>query len=283
MKQTNKLKMIAAIAVSILSFTITGCSSDELYGFDDNFSEYGNEEILSFNNDLFLSISTSDFYLMTDVDYLNLSKAIARIENDFNNGATQMSNNGIYNISDTLYMLAYTTLENKQLFLSSLSSDKTKRKKNNNRELNFTISGKDCVGQAIAYSLYPNKVDSINSILANHFSNYYSNGIPYASLETAFDLCGANYSKNTNLYVVTNSYDVVIIKPTQGDYHAMNINSVVYDSETGSYIVWCRDKNYNDVPFVFYGTSLPRNFYNNSNQYKMLCFYHLTKKTNSNQ
>lgn len=36
MKQINKLKMIAAMAVSILSFTITSCSSDDFYGFEQN-------------------------------------------------------------------------------------------------------------------------------------------------------------------------------------------------------------------------------------------------------
>ena len=35
MKQTNKLKMIAAMAISVLSFTITGCSSDDFFGLEE--------------------------------------------------------------------------------------------------------------------------------------------------------------------------------------------------------------------------------------------------------
>jgi len=35
MKHTNKMKIIAAMAMSVLSFTITGCSSDDFYGFDE--------------------------------------------------------------------------------------------------------------------------------------------------------------------------------------------------------------------------------------------------------
>ena len=48
MKQTNKLKMIAAMAISVLSFTITGCSSDDFFGLEEmDDTSLGQNDILN--------------------------------------------------------------------------------------------------------------------------------------------------------------------------------------------------------------------------------------------
>lgn len=284
MKRKNSFFKLALFAF-VISVSVVSCSNDEFFGFDSDFSYYDNEKNLSFDNELFLNISTSDFRQMTNTDYLNLSKAIARIENDFNNGIAKESKGYTYNMSNTLYTLAYTTLDNTRHFFATISSNTTKRVKNNNREVVFEINGKDCVGQAIAYSLYPGKADSINSILANNFSNYFSNGIPYLSLDTAFDKCGANYTPYSRLYTTetntSSSYDVLIIKPSSGDYHAMNILSV---AECGPYFeVYAHDKNYDGIYFYANRATFPATFHNGDNDYQMISSYHLTKKKISNK
>lgn len=279
MKQTNKLKMIATMAVSItVALFTSSCSNDDFGAFDFYLDEKDNTNILlSFDNEPYLSISTSDYKKMTNTDFENLSFAINRIKKS---GATFDTNSIYYNISDTLFLVAYSTLHNTQNFYSNYNN-KLKRIKNNNREGSFVITGKDCVGQAIAYSLYLD-VDNTNSILAQEFTNYYSQGVPYDNLEEAFDKCGANHTRNTTLYdTSTNTSitsDVLIIKPENGDYHAMNILSVqIINNE---YYVYARDKNYSSVCFVVNGASLPRLFWNGGNKFTMDCYYHLTKKTN---
>lgn len=280
MKQTNVVKVIATMAVSVLSFTITSCSSDNFYGFDFNLDEYDNtNNLLKFNNEPFLNISTSDFNKMTDSDYKNLSNAICRIKNNFGNGTFLETQSINYNISDSLFLLAYSTLENTQNFCLSFTNKLNKRAKTNNREESFVISGKDCVGQAIAYSLSLD-IDKTNSILANKFKDYYSSGVPYESLEDAFAECNANNTANTTLYDTNTSTsstkDVLIIKPEDDDYHAMNILSIQNDNNI--YHVYARDKNYSSVCFDLNGSSLPRLFWNGGNKFTMVCYHHLTKK-----
>lgn len=46
MKQTNKLKMIAAMAVSVIGVLfVTSCSNDELFGFDDYYMDDNNKKL----------------------------------------------------------------------------------------------------------------------------------------------------------------------------------------------------------------------------------------------
>lgn len=286
--KTNRLKRIAGITAGIMAALFAAsCSSDAFFGFDDDLTNnhYDNNSFKSFANESFISISTSDFRQMTNVDFLNLNTAITRIESDFNKDIAKGSRGYMYNMTDTLFNLAYTVLDNTRKFFAAFSSDNTiKRVKNKNREVVFEIRGTDCVGQAIAYSLYPEKADSINSILANYFPSYNSRGVPYDSIEVAFDLCRANYSSNSQLYTTntstSNTSDVLFIEPPKGDYHAMNIISVTYKDNI--YTVLAHDKNFDEIEFYTYSDYFPVRFKNNDICYKMISAYHLTKKVTSN-
>ena len=279
MKKVEKFKLSMTMAVCfIVALFATSCSNDYFFGFDSGYSNFSDDyaSVRLFATEPFLSISTSNLEEMDDADFNSLSKAITRIESSFNNG-TLINDRGMsYNLSDTLFSLAHNTIVNTRNFFTMYSSS-IKRVKNLNGEGNFYISGYDCVGQAIAYALNLN-VDSINNILANSFPNYYSSGIPCNMIETAFSICGSNFSKFTNIAGYSGNYDVLLIKPISGgDSHAMNILSIHYNTQSLCYTVYARDKNFSSVFFYVYGDCLPQRFYDNSNGFFMNSYYHLTK------
>lgn len=262
MKQTNKLKMIAAMAVSVaIALFTNSCSNDEFYGFEHEY-DYDNNYTSSFihNNNLvfteYLDITSTNHKTMVENDFETINKAIIRIELLCDVDSINKQFKRDLNMSDSLFHLASRIINNTRNFHVSFNSGKIKRNKNNNRE-GFIISGHDCVGQAIAYK-FSFSADSINSILANKYPNYYSKGIPYKKLEEAFDECDISYSKGTSIDGV-NSYNILIIKPVGStDYHAMNIISSGYSFSYLKYYIHALDKNNDWVEFLLDGNSLPR-------------------------
>ena len=193
---------------------------------------------------------------MVENDFETINKAIIRIELLCDVDSINKQFKRDLNMSDSLFHLASRIINNTRNFHVSFNSGKIKRNKNNNRE-GFIISGHDCVGQAIAYK-FSFSADSINSILANKYPNYYSKGIPYKKLEEAFDECDISYSKGTSIDGV-NSYNILIIKPVGStDYHAMNIISSGYSFSYLKYYIHALDKNNDWVEFLLDGNSLPR-------------------------
>ena len=247
--------------VMLLSATFTGiaaisCSSDEFYGFEEGFDN--NKAITyGFVSDTlsFLDISSTDTRRMSEYDYDAIYLATKRIEQILNRSIQLDSiKNYVYlNMSDSIFAFALNTIKNTKTFYQSFNNKK--RNKNNNREEGFSISGKDCVGQAIAFH-FNKDVDSINAILSSHFANYVSNGVPYALLEDAFGYCDINSTVQTN--IGSGGKTILIIKPVGSDYHAMNMLNAGYDFDESCYYIQARDKNNSSVFFKLNGSSLPR-------------------------
>lgn len=233
MKQTNKLKMIAAMAVSFFSFTITGCSSDELYGFDD----YG-------------SFSSNDIWNNSTQynDYTSLASYLSKI-------SFYVDNNGCFHITDSydkkmgLSKDVYDNLVNMMYYTNDLiNSDKTKRTKNNNREGGLSRTP-DCFLHTLSHyghgapsygqialdcdTLFPEwrkyGVPSVvqDSILRKHSVSYQSstNGFSYniADLDNAMVfLNGVTVVVNGHQYTLTHCVN------GQSYYHDINGYDIIY-------------------------------------------------------
>ena len=255
MKTTLFNPTLALLSFMVSSLVIS-CSSNEFHRIEDG---YDREEVLGHGMDIdmseFLDITSTNHRTMIQSDFETLHKAITRIEKFYDDDFFVLDNNAL-NMSDSLYLLACKIIHNTNNLFSPCNS-KIKRVKNSNRESSFTISGSDCVGQAIARKFSLN-VDSINTILANKYPTYNTQGVPYGKLEEAFDECGLNYTKGT-IVNGTGSYNILIIKPTSSnDYHAMNIISSGIGADM-DYFIEAMDKNNDEVMFTLSSRYLPRN------------------------
>ncbi|MBR4793904.1 MAG: hypothetical protein IK038_09610 [Bacteroidaceae bacterium] len=220
MKQTNKLKMIAAMAVSVLSFTITGCSSDDFYGFDydeDNNIAPWNDGAERINTTDYLTISSDCTDKWTENDYKAFSLAVERI------GISYSKKKQVYefhsksakdiNISDSLYNIVITMFEHTNKIFRSSNNKKFKNTKSRFGEISFSIP--DCVPCAIAWMgqnapTYSTVVARCNELFPNWLQN---GGIPgdavfsliseYASVYYCTDMSFCNATENSLNNIVT--------------------------------------------------------------------------------
>jgi hypothetical protein len=220
MKKVEKLKLSMTMAVCfIVALFATSCSNDDFFGFEDETTNLG---LLSSQNNItsrgyidtldYLSISSNSTINLTANEIINLHQAINRIELLTDYGRLSRPNSGSsYNMSDTLFTLANKIIANTRS-LNLLLANKNERVKDGNREGGgFVISGKDCVGQAIAKRFHLN-ADSINTLLAGTIPNYYTNGVPLAMMNTAFSACGVSGSLKTTLPLSDlGSYDMLLL------------------------------------------------------------------------
>jgi hypothetical protein len=284
MKKVEKLKLSMTMAVCfIVALFATSCSNDDFFGFEDETTNLG---LLSSQNNItsrgyidtldYLSISSNSTINLTANEIINLHQAINRIELLTDYGRLSRPNSGSsYNMSDTLFTLANKIIANTRS-LNLLLANKNERVKDGNREGGgFVISGKDCVGQAIAKRFHLN-ADSINTLLAGTIPNYYTNGVPLAMMNTAFSACGVSGSLKTTLPLSDlGSYDMLLLDMLNNqDYHAMNITSISYANQ--KYTIIACDKNNFDVYFTLNRSNLPSVCEEYSNL-KINCYYVLSK------
>ena len=190
MKQTNKLKMIAAMAVSILSFTITGCSSDEFYGFDD----YGSFS----SNDIWNNSTRYN-------DYTSLASDLSKI-------SFYVDNNGCFHITDSydkkmgLSKDVYDNLVNMMYYTNNLiNSGEKKRTKNNNRE-----GGVPRTPDCFLYTLYnyghgAPSYEQIALDCDTIFPEWRTYGVPSVAVDAILRKHSVNYLSSSNGF----SYNIV--------------------------------------------------------------------------
>ena len=233
MKQTNKLKMIAAMAMCVLSFTITSCSSDDFYGFDD----YG-------------SFSSNDIWNNSTQynDFSSLASVLRKI-------SFYVDDNGCFHITDRydekmgISKSDYDNLVNMMYYTNDLiNSDKKKRTKNNNREgglprtpdcFLYTLShyghgapsyeqiALDCDTIFPEWRTYGVPTEAIDIILRKHSVNYLSssNGFSY----NIVDLDNAMVRLN-GVTVVVNGHQYIMNHWVNGQsyYHDINGYDIIY-------------------------------------------------------
>lgn len=205
MKQTNKLKMIAAMAISILSFTITSCSNDDFFGLDidnDNYDS-GYNDVFDLN-DSFEYLEMSDYNAgqnINDSDFSILCKAEERLTVVMTkNGYKIKQKNGkAVNISQQLYNYIEDNYEHLNYLMGYSKMTKAfKRKKTGNREGEGSLTESDCVGYSIAYALEKD-FSFVDSELKGRFADYRAGlGLDPDSLEAAMKMFNTNaLSRNT--------------------------------------------------------------------------------------
>lgn len=136
MRQTNKLKKIAIMAVNITValFTVS-CSNDDFFGLDDKYDDYDNriDSFIQDGYDVFISLDSYDFKDWTIADYMKISEAEDRMEIIFNSGLYTIGAKSAkkINIADSLFDMIkgdyeYTNSllnKNKQRIMRSIKSN----------------------------------------------------------------------------------------------------------------------------------------------------------------
>ena len=193
MKQTNKLKMITAMAVSItVSLFTSSCSNDVFFGFDDIDMLTDQRTDSKFNYyssvDDYLTISSFDVNKWTEKDFISFSESINRLGVSYSISEhkyiyNDLSSNDI-NVSDSLLDCIRIMLGHTNSVISSSTKASTIRIKNRSPEgSNNPLP--DCVPAAIAnmgknaptYSTAIAKCDEL-------FPNWRThNGVPSDSIE----------------------------------------------------------------------------------------------------
>lgn len=230
MKQTNKLKMIAAMALSVLSFTITSCSSDDNYEFDYYLQETSNNNSDS-NNDLlglrryynYINVNINQSEL-TDVDIKNVEIVENRIlDNLMITDDGSITFKGLtprdLNINEDIFYLYTKLLEGEQAsIIQDSKSKQIKRIKNRSPETGGGNQG------SFWYNIIINRLDS--QIEKDHFAHWW------AGTGSTLNLSDTNWSgiktaaedlRNTNTYKGD-----TIINNTTYQIHQINF----YNNET---------------------------------------------------
>ncbi len=190
MKQTNKLKMIDAMAVSIMVALFTAsCSNDEFFGFDDeSYKMVDQSELINLNNlDLseYLSVSSFNPEEWSDSDYIAFSAATERIGVSYSEKKKQYvfkaSCGKDINVSDTLYKIVVNLFGHTNMIMSSRDTQK-KRNKTNNREMFWGLP--DCGPAAVSHmGQYAPSYSTAIAKCDEMFPNWRQNwGIPRDSL-----------------------------------------------------------------------------------------------------
>lgn len=190
MKQTNKLKMIAAMALSItVAYFTASCSNDEFFGFDneshnmEDLSELINQNNLDLSD--YLTVSSFNPEEWSDSDYIAFSAATERMGVSYSETKKQyefkVSNGKDINVSDTLYSMVVNLFGHTNMIMSS-HDIKNKRIKNNNREIWWGLP--DCGPAAVSHmGLYAPSYSDAISKCNEMFPNWIQNGgIPRDSL-----------------------------------------------------------------------------------------------------
>lgn len=236
MKQTNKLKMIDAMAVSIMVALFTAsCSNDEFFGFDD---EYSSNYLTEKQTVIEIKPTTYDFSEYLDIENLSLSKmteeelvilekAEGRLSYSVVDGYCYVHEKSAseINISEKLFHYIIDCFDNNNDFMRKIKKGKIKRTKGGDPEV---IIKHDCVAHAISYMC---SIDyaTVDSWLSSTFGAYYTNkGVPYNALIPVvqhFRPSATNHTSYPSGGIGNNHslHDgVLIINGSGNEYHAVN-------------------------------------------------------------
>lgn len=238
MKQTNKLKMIATMAVSVtVALFSASCSNDEFFGFDN--LEMSEKQIATRASSLnkpfadYLSISSNEVREWTEKDFISFSDAIKRLGVNYSNSKQKYIYNDVtsneINISDSLYDCMINMLELTNTVIKNSSKASKKRLKKRSPEGDYFLP--DCVPAAIAHmgqnaptyaqaiakcdELFPNwrTQNGVSPDSVEYFIEFYAPVTEYTDL--SFCSSGVTYLPNILMGFAThvvNAYRVSIIE-----------------------------------------------------------------------
>lgn len=251
MKQTNKLKMIAAMAVSVIGVLfVTSCSNDELFGFDDYYMDDNNKKLelsnikqsiieikqSSYDFNEYLDLNNYSLDKMTEAEIEILYKAEGRLNFTIIDGKYIIKEKEAadINISPRLFNYIIRSYEatNRLVDLLSKTKPDKKRKKTRNSE-EWASTSNECLAHAIAYK-YNVSFSSVDTWLYSQFGEYYRNkGVP-SNLVT---YCVRHYCSSANshssypsggLFNNHSLHDAVMIITTSDNSKTHAVNAIQY-------------------------------------------------------
>ena len=222
--------LLIAVA-AMIGITIFGsCSADEdIWGFD--------EETISNKNtraDMdydFLDIECSDINCLTIKDFAIIGEARNRLTVSCNHGvyAIKEKAGSEVNISEKLFNLIKTGYMNNNKLLQENNRRNIPRQKTSDMEGGHICPKTDCLGHSIA-AYYSLNLKWVNTVLACHFSNYYTSGVPLEQAVSAVNLfCPASGQLK---FVISENMmpceikGILVIPQENNSYHAYNADYI---------------------------------------------------------
>ena len=228
MKQTNKLKMIASMAICVIVvFFAASCSNDAFFGFDDqnDFNEEGISNysyFIEWDSTLFSDSHNNSNSSRNDL----LLEAINRIGVYKKNGVYCFRNNSARQIgmSDELYNYICGKFLNTNSILRKINNKTSK--KNGNREW-WDYMPKDCFIHSIShYSAdSPSYTDALNYCLSIQ-PDLLVYGIYPGNRNKAFENFNLSYSVVTSLDYSTHLNGAIV--SIRGTYINHCVNGITY-------------------------------------------------------
>lgn len=230
MKQTNKLKMIASMAICVIvAIFAASCSNDAFFGFDDSYSSVVFNNTLSIQYDTYLDWDYTGILAdASEEDKMIYFEAMQRCNYCYQNGylITNVNKAQDVNISESLFNYIQERVnESNRSFSLFTSQTKIQRYKNGNREEGDVIyNNLNCSCFALAYikskrnSLtYDASLRvSVNAALIQEFDTTYTNGnLLTTDLPRAASVCdiagglaleSGHVKLNKNVYGVWSQY-----------------------------------------------------------------------------
>lgn len=257
MKQTNKLNMIAAMAMSSIGVLfVISCSKEDLFGLDDYYMDGYSHNIETSNikqSTIEIKQSSYDFNEYLDLDNYSLDK-MTEEELDILYKAEGRLNftiiDGKYiikekeaseiNISPRLFNYIKKNYESTNRLIDILSKTKPEkiRKKTRNSE-EWASTSNDCLAYAIAYK-YNTSYESVNSWLYSQFGEYYINrGVPSNKVTYCVrHYCSSAYSHSSypsggllNIHLL---HDAVMVITTSDNTKTHAVNAIHYHEPSNS-------------------------------------------------
>lgn len=222
------LLMTVVACIGIIMYV--SCSADEdIWGFDkEAISNKNTRADMDYD---FLDIECSDINCLTIKDFAIIGEARNRL--------TVSCDHGVYvikekagsevNISEKLFNLIKTGYINSNKFLQEKNRRNIPRQKTSNIEEGHICTYTDCLGHSIA-SYYSLNLNWVNNILASHFSNYNTSGVPLEQAVSAVNLfCPASGQLK---FVISENMmpceikGILVIPQGNNSYHAYNADYI---------------------------------------------------------
>ena len=203
MKQTNKLKMIASMAICVIvAIFAASCSNDAFFGFDDSYSSVVFNNTLSIQYDTYLDWDYTGILAdASEEDKMIYFEAMQRCNYCYQNGylITNVNKAQDVNISESLFNYIQERVnESNRSFSLFTSQTKIQRYKNGNREEGDVIyNNLNCSCFALAY------IKSKRNSLTYDASLRVSVN---AALIQEFDTTSGHVKLNKNVYGVWSQY-----------------------------------------------------------------------------
>ena len=238
MKQTNKLKMIASMAICVIvAFFAASCSNDAFFGFDDQNDFY--EDGIS-NYSYFIEWDSS-FFCTSDNEfniekYEIINEAIERMgiykQNDiyyFKHKTAQQ-----IGISEELYNYIYERFSFTNSIIREIRNKTTV--KNGNREY-WHYGIEDCfIHSTSHYSPDAPSYDAVAACCSILQPNWPSEGVYYDNRFVVFNLFELSYNPVTSLNYTTFLDNAVVSIRGSRINHCVNGTTYIHSSQNEDYI-----------------------------------------------